>query len=125
LNKRKEIVRELCKIARNLIAKRYRFICIINDQGMRLCGDKRWRDFAMFGTSRSTVKTYRSLGAAKRVAKQVHGKVVKIEYDDNEGDSYTMDASGKIVHRFPTPNKPDYESVEHLEPDEFVVADYT
>lgn len=66
-------------------------IIIINKDGLRLCKDNRWRDFAMFGTYASCVKIYKLLGAAKTKARHISGKVVVIP------DGMTIDASGRIT----------------------------
>lgn len=89
-------------------------ILLVKD-GYRYCQDGRWRDFAMFGSYRSCVKEYRSLGHARRIAKDLGAKVVQIP------DGMEIDASGKVIERRPCEDKPGWENVVHHKLDEFVV----
>ena len=53
-------------------------IYLINNDGYRLCKDKRWRTFAMFGTYPSCVKIYRQKGSAINLAKKLKARVVEL-----------------------------------------------
>lgn len=53
-------------------------VFIINEHGLRLCRDHRWRLFAQFGTTPECVKQYKSLGWARRKARRIKGTVVRI-----------------------------------------------
>ncbi len=63
---------------------------VIVKNGMRLCQDNRFRNFANFGTFKECVKEYRSAGHAKRKAKRVKGEAVEVP------KGMSMDASGHI-----------------------------
>ena len=65
-------------------------IYIINDAGMRLCQDNKWRSFANFGTFPECVKVYRRLCAAETKANKIKGKVVQLSA------GMEVDAVGKI-----------------------------
>ncbi len=61
----------------------------------RLCQDNKWRAFCHFGTYKECVKEYRSLGFAKRKAKRVGGRVVRIpEGVTVEAGGFCYDADG-------------------------------
>lgn len=69
---------------------------IVNQNGMRLCKDDKWRGFANFGSFRECVKTYRQVWwAAHRVQHlTIRGnscRVVTVPI------GCSMDAIGKIV----------------------------
>jgi len=96
-------------------------IFIINTNGSRLCGDNRWRNFAMFGSFHSCVKTYKTVSGAKRTAKRLKGKVVEIPSSDDVRRS--VDASGNVIEAVDSPDKPGYERFTHRKLDEFVVFD--
>lgn len=82
---------------------------IINNDGMRLCEDNRWRDFDSLGE----VKMFKSLVWAVKRARQVGGRVVRLPSD------VTLDYSGKLYREVPT--IPGYSRVEHLQVEEFIV----
>lgn len=113
---RTKIASELVKIAEMLVARKQPMIFIINSGGARWCRDKRWRSFANYGSGGSSVKEYRNLGQAKRVAEKLKAKVVLIE-----GEEYSVDASGRVIKKSPIPNKPNYEKVTHHDLEDFVV----
>jgi hypothetical protein len=70
------------------------WIVVHPETGARLCKDNKWRSFAMFGTPRWCVKTYKRLGNAQNAADRVrvNGKTHIIHIRDGE----TVDASGRI-----------------------------
>ena len=63
---------------------------IINKNGDRFCKDRKWRDFALFGTFPSCVKFYKSHKWALKIAKKIGGQVIYLP------EGFEMDASGKI-----------------------------
>jgi hypothetical protein len=67
--------------------------------GDRLCQDKRWRGFAMFGSYPSCVKEYRLMHAALTAGRRYRhphnvDRVVAEVVQLNEGDS--MNAAGQV-----------------------------
>ena len=84
-------------------------------QNCRLCKDGKLRWTALFGSYPSCVKQYRSLGHAKRRAKQIGGEVVQIP------KGFEMDCSGLVIQRIPAEDKPGYERVLHHNLTSFVV----
>lgn len=69
-------------------------IVIINDEGLRLCCDNRWRSFANFGSYKECVKTYKTVGSAKKTAKKVQGKIAQIPSDSKI--SRSVDSCGTV-----------------------------
>jgi hypothetical protein len=97
-------------------------IMLIDNEGRRLCQDKRWRDFANYGTYRECVKTYRAVGGAKAMARKLKARIVAV--GNEPGVEREVDAVGKVIERRPTPDKPGYETVTHKQLADFVVEDF-
>lgn len=97
-------------------------IVIIDNDGRRLCQDKRWRDFANYGTYPSCVKTYRRVSGAKGTARKLKARIVVV--GDEPGVTREVDACGKVIERRPCPDKPGYETVSHKTLADFVVEDF-
>ena len=92
-------------------------LIIINDLGWRLCNDHRWRDFAMFGRVAGCLKEYKTLRHARRRAKHIGGKVVRIP------EGMTVDISGTVIETIDCPDKPGYVTYKHHNLAEYVVHD--
>lgn len=77
-------------------------IFIIDNEGRRLCRDNGWRDFAFDGTYPSCIKTFKTVGWAKRRAKKTNGaKVVHIP----SSRKISMNAVGDIREEVPSRTK--------------------
>jgi hypothetical protein len=70
-------------------------ILIINQHGLRLCQDDRWRSHAHFGTTKQCVRVYKLYSAAATRARRVNGSVVVIP------DGMEVDASGRVMETIP------------------------
>lgn len=81
-------------------------IMVIDNAGRRLCKDKRWRDFANFGTYPECVKVYKRVGNATRVAKRFGGQVVVIHSD--ESVKRLVNASGQVEEHRPIADMPNF-----------------
>ena len=77
-------------------------IFVVKD-GMRLCKDKRWREFANFGTFKECVKIYRSRGAAVRLANsqnallEYHNKTANVKVAEVPV-GFTVNAVGDVFN---------------------------
>ena len=97
-------------------------ILIIDGYGNRLCRDGKWRDYAGFGSVSTSVRTYKRLADAKRVARhQTHGvgRVVVIP-----GDSPVLrnvEAGGKVIEHHPVPDNPGFVTITHAALEDFEV----
>ena len=92
---------------------------IINENGRRLCRDRRWRSFTLFGTSSSAPKTYKQKASAVKAANRVGGQVAHITSDESV-ERY-VEASGLVIEKRPVPGKPGYETVTHASLSDFIV----
>jgi len=94
-------------------------IIIISPSGMRLCKDRKWRSFANFGTFGSCVKTYKTLGGAKRVCNELGQRGVQAAVLQMEDEGLSINSAGQIQVKVPT--SPGYHKVLTVPMDDYIV----
>jgi hypothetical protein len=83
----------------------------------RLCKDGFFRKFAMFGTLPECVKTYKSVGAARNVAKLRGARVSVVP------EGMRVEAGGIVIETVPCEDQPGYHTVKHHDLSEFFLPE--